>query len=232
MATASATNSSNPASSLFSSLNGTASKTNSSGTTDAQNRFLTLLTTQLKNQLNPMDNAEVTSQLAQISTVDGIERLNGTLAKLMDSQSQGQTLQAAALVGRGVLVAGSGLALQGGSAIGGFELAKAADHVNIDIKDATGTVVRTIKLTGVDAGVHSFTWDGATDAETTAADGQYTFSIAATQGSDKVTVDRLQLGLVDSVSLAATGVKVNVGGVNSSSTSLGSFGMTELKQIL
>jgi flagellar basal-body rod modification protein FlgD len=59
-------------------------------TADAQDRFLKLLTTQLKNQdpLNPMDNAQMTSQLAQISTVDGIEKLNATLQKLLSSSNE------------------------------------------------------------------------------------------------------------------------------------------------
>ena len=67
--------------SLIDSVNGTASTKTTSTTADTQDRFLKLLTTQLKNQdpLNPMDNAQLTSQLAQISTVDGIERLNATL---------------------------------------------------------------------------------------------------------------------------------------------------------
>ena len=70
---------------LLDSVNRTAGKTARSATTEAQDRFLKLLTTQLKNQdpLNPMDNAQMTSQLAQISTVDGIEKLNATLQKLL-----------------------------------------------------------------------------------------------------------------------------------------------------
>src|SRR5664279_439991 len=90
---------------LYSSLNGTPAA-KASTTTDSQSRFLTLLTAQLKNQdpLNPMDNAQMTSQLAQISTVDGIERLNTTLQSLISDSSNSQTMQAAALVGHGVLV--------------------------------------------------------------------------------------------------------------------------------
>ena len=80
------------------------SKASASG--DMNSRFLTLLTTQLKNQdpLNPMENAEVTSQLAQMSTVDGIERLNKMFQSFVDGQSAYDSMRAAALVGRGVLV--------------------------------------------------------------------------------------------------------------------------------
>ena len=81
---------------LIDAANGAAAKTKST-TADAQDRFLKLLTTQLKNQdpLNPMDNAQMTSQLAQISTVDGIEKLNATLQKLLSSSVDGEAMQAA-----------------------------------------------------------------------------------------------------------------------------------------
>ena len=100
------------------------SSTSSSKTTDVQSRFLKLLTEQLKNQdpMNPVDNAQMTSQLAQINMVDGIDKLNTTLASLVEGSQSGEAMQAAALVGKGVMVAGSGLTLSGGKAYGGFEL--------------------------------------------------------------------------------------------------------------
>ncbi len=89
-----------------------------------QNRFLKLLTTQLKNQdpLNPMDNAQMTSQLAQMSTVSGIEKLNTTLGKMLDIYDSGQSMQAAGLIGKHVLVPGNTLPLAGGQALGGAML--------------------------------------------------------------------------------------------------------------
>jgi flagellar basal-body rod modification protein FlgD len=188
---------------------------------------MTLLTTQLKNQdpLNPMDNAQMTSQLAQISTVDGISKLNTTLSKLIDSQSQTQTLQSASLVGHGVLVAGSNLTLQNGSGIGGFELTGAADNVSVQIKDANGIVVRTLSDSGMAAGVYPFTWDGKTDSGAQAVDGQYSISVTATQGANKVTVNNLQYGTVNSVAGTGTGISANLG-------TLGQFGMSDIKQIL
>src|SRR5215467_5754674 len=75
---------------------------------DLQKRFLTLLVTQIQNQdpLNPMDNAQVTTQLAQLSTVSGIGQLNTTMQSLAASFSATQTLQSAALIGHNVMVAG------------------------------------------------------------------------------------------------------------------------------
>ena len=217
-----------PASSVFASLNGTkASASNTSATDDAQNRFLKLLTTQLKNQdpMNPLDNAQMTSQLAQISTVSGIEKLNTTLQSLINNSSESQTLQAAALVGHGVLVPGSGMKLSNGGGQGGFELAGAADKVTVDIKDANGLLVRTLNMGEQKAGVVPFAWDGKTDAGAVAADGAYTFSVTATQGKDKVTADRLTLGLVQGVTRGGQGLGIDVG-------TLGKFGMADIKQIL
>lgn len=219
--------SSNASSALFESLNGKKDVKSSDSLDFAQNRFLTLLTTQLKNQdpLNPMDNAQMTSQLAQISTVDGIERLNSTLSKLIDGQSENQTLQAAALVGRGVLVAGSDLNVANSYGLAGYELAEPADRVAVEIKDANGLVVRTLRFEGQSAGVQMFTWDGKTDDKAQAADGAYTISVSATRGADKVTADRLTLGFVDSVARTSKGLDINLG-------KLGKFGMADIKQIL
>ena len=79
MATTTSTSGTGSAADIFAALNGTSSTTKSKSTTEAmEDRFLTLLMTQIKNQdpLNPLDNAQVTTQLAQINTVNGIERLN------------------------------------------------------------------------------------------------------------------------------------------------------------
>src|SRR6187402_1594564 len=72
---------------------------------DSEQRFLKLLVTQLNNQdpLNPMENAELTSQLAQMSTVSGIEKLNSTLSGLVSQTGSNQVLQAASLIGYNVL---------------------------------------------------------------------------------------------------------------------------------
>lgn len=181
--------------------------------TDAQNRFLKLLTTQLKNQdpLNPMDNAQVTSQLAQISTVDGIEKLNATLQKLVASSVDGEAMQAAALVGHQVMVTGSNLQLGDSGAIGGLQLDSSADQVVVTVKDPNGLVMRTLNLGDLDAGLHNFTWDGMTDAGAKAVNGNYAISVAAKRGTDKVTVSALQLAGVSNINRSTQGVMLNLG---------------------
>src|SRR3954453_5197710 len=83
---------------------------------DVQDRFLKLLVTQMKNQdpLNPMDNAQVTTQLAQLSTVNGIKSLNTPMQSLASSLISAQGMQSAALIGRSVIAEGSGWAYNAG----------------------------------------------------------------------------------------------------------------------
>ncbi len=189
--------------------------TATSKTDEAQGRFLKLLTEQLKNQdpLNPVDNAQMTSQLAQIDTVNGLEKLNTTLATLLESSQSGEVLQAAALVGKGVMVEGKTLSLSGGAAYGGFELASAADKVTVTIKDANGLAVQTLELGSFDSGIHNFAWDGTTASGAKAVSGDYTMSVAATRGDTDVKPTALTLSTVNSVLRTASGgVSLDVGG--------------------
>lgn len=193
----------------------------------SEDRFLTLLTTQLKNQdpLNPMDNAQMTSQLAQISTVDGIEKLNATLQALVDNSTDSEALQAAALVGHGVMVPGNVLSLQEGAALGGVELTDAADRVRVTIKDGNGLAVRTLDLGAMEAGSHLFQWDGKADSGTAAAGGAYTLSVEAVRGDTALTANALQMGVVSSVARTSQGAQLNVG-------TLGAFKLSDIKQII
>lgn len=175
-----------------------------------QDRFLTLLVTQMKNQdpLNPLDNAQVTSQLAQINTVNGIEKLNQTMTKLMASNQSMQGMQAASLVGRDVLAEGNALTLADGSAQGGFNVPAGADIVTVTVNSSSGVAIHQATLRDVGAGLHTFTWDGKTDAGAAAANGNYTFSVAATTSGKKVDVTPLAISRVDGVTPGESGVTV------------------------
>lgn len=203
------------------------STASTSSTADSQSKFLKLLTEQLKNQdpMNPVDNAQMTSQLAQINMVDGIDKLNTTLASLVEGSQSGEAMQAAALVGKGVMVGGSSLSLSGGKAYGGFELTSPADKVTVTIKDSNGLEVRKLELGDYDAGVFNFGWDGTTASGAQAADGKYTISVAATRGDTSLKPTALTLSTVNSVLRTASGsVSLDVGG------SL--VGLADIKQIL
>jgi len=111
---------------------------------ESQDRFLKLLVTQMRNQdpLNPLDNAEVTSQMAQLSTVSGIDKLNATLQALSSSMIASQSMQAASMIGHVVMVPGSGIELANGKGTAAVDLTQPADSVSVAISDAAGNVVR------------------------------------------------------------------------------------------
>lgn len=211
---------------LLAAMNG-ASASAATTTEEAQNRFMKLLVTQMKNQdpLNPMDNAQVTSQLAQLSTVTGIDKLNTTVNTLMSTFQSNQTLQAAGMIGHGVLTPGSNIELTSGMGIMGVELAGPADKVNIAIKDGSGNVVRNISLGAQEAGVLPVQWDGKTDSGAVAADGEYSFTVTAKQGAESATAKALAFGQVASVSTSSSGVSLNVPGI-------GAVALADIRQIL
>ncbi|WP_319240739.1 flagellar hook assembly protein FlgD [uncultured Propionivibrio sp.] len=214
---------------IFASINaaGKSSSTTTSAVDEQQNRFLKLLVTQLRNQdpLNPMDNAEFTSQLAQINTVTGIEKLNTTLSSLVTSLASTQAEQAATMIGKHVMVPGSELTLSSGAAYGAINLDGKADSVTVSILDSKGNVVKTEDLGAQSAGVVDFAWDGKIDSETTAPDGTYTFKVDAKQGTTAVGAKTLQLGTVSALVRTSTGFQLDLG-------SLGKVDFTNVYQVL
>ena len=193
-----------------------------SSASDLQSSFLTLLVAQLKNQdpTNPMQNNELTTQLAQISTVSGIEKLNTTLGSVSGQIDNSQSLQAANLIGHGVMIPGTTVLAGSTTTDGttststtpfGVELQQAADKVTATIKDSTGAVVRTIDIGALSAGVHTFTWDGSVTDGSTAPNGSYTVSIAASNGTTQLVAQPLQFGLVQGVIKGSDGNKLDLG---------------------
>ncbi len=205
-----------------------AKQTAKSSAESTQDRFMTLLVTQMKNQdpLNPLDNAQVTSQMAQLSTVTGIDKMNATLEALNGSYKTNQSMQAAAMIGHGVLVPGKAVSLTDGKAFLGVELTEPADKVELTIKDASGKAIRTINLGAQEAGTLQLSWDGTDDKGVVAANGQYTFTVKGMRGGKAIDgVSSLAYGMVNSVSTGAQGVKLNV-------SSVGEVDFTDVKQIL
>ena len=184
------------------------------GTKETEDRFLTLLVAQMKNQdpLNPLDNAQVTSQLAQLSTVQGIENMSRSLQELAASLGANQMSQAANLIGRAVLVPGDSIRPAELEDVIGFELARPADAVKVDIFDASGNRVRSLDLGPREGGVNLYAWDGLTSTGEAAPDARYTFRIEALQGGQPMEHTALHLNLVNSVSQGSEGVKFNLFG--------------------
>lgn len=160
-------------------------------------RFLTLLVAQLQNQdpLSPMDNAQVTSQMAQIQTVTGVEKLNNSIGSLSTQFVQMQALQGATLIGKEVIVPGNKLDIADGVGQGGFELNSAADAVKVEILSPAGQVIETLNLGAQSAGMHSFDWkSGSADNSS-----GLTFRVSATGGSTSLTSTALMRDTVTSV---------------------------------
>ena len=222
-------------------VNGAKSSTGSNALTgsnasDLQSSFLTLLVAQLKNQdpTNPMQNNELTTQLAQISTVSGIEKLNTTLGSVSGQINSSQSLQAASLIGHGVLLPGTtiraGTSTPDGTSTTtttpfGVELQQAADKVTATITDSTGAVVRTIDIGELKAGVHTFTWDGSLADGTKAPNGSYKVAISASNGTTQLVAQPLQFALVQGVIRGGDGNKLDLG-------TSGTTTLDEVRQII
>jgi flagellar basal-body rod modification protein FlgD len=195
-------------------------------------KFMTLLVTQLKNQdpLNPLDNAQVTSQLAQLQTVTGVNKLNETLETLKSSYQSSEAMQATNLIGHGVLVEGNTLNLTGGKSVFGVDLATDADNVQVVVTDPrTGKDVATIDLGAAEAGAMPLAWNGSSDSVDAAllGDGKYSFRVIATRGGQPLTdVKALSLDTVASVSTnSKDGVKLNL-------ASKGAITLADIHQVL
>ncbi len=177
--------------------------------------FLTLLTTQLRNQdpLSPLDTNQFTSQLVSFSQVEQAINENDKLANLVSLQTTNQTISALPLVGHTIQYSDNQGALVNGQAEFGYTLPSTAASANIVISDANGRVVfQTPAETG--AGAHTFTWNGKGIDGTTLPDGTYTFNVAAA-GIDKSTLQATlsAYGTVSAVNVSNGTASLSIGGV-------------------
>jgi flagellar basal-body rod modification protein FlgD len=176
------------------SASGTVKTANDAGSAD---RFLKLLVAQMQNQdpLSPMDNAQVTSQMAQINTVSGIEKLNQTVQGLNGQFVQMQALQGATLVGRDVIVPGNQLSIADGTAQGGFDLAGPADAVKVEILGPSGQVIDSLNVGAQSSGLHGFDWPAGSATEASGL----RFRVTATSGATSVASTALMRDRIDAV---------------------------------
>ena len=172
-------------------------KTGSTDMNAAQDRFLKLLVAQLNNQdpMNPLDNAQMTSQMAQINTVTGIQQVNDTLKNMADQFTAIQVLQGSSMVGHNVLVDSNTLSIDNGTAGGAIDLAGRAENVKIDILSPGGQKIDSLNLGSLDAGRHSFEWD----ASKFNLGGQPSFQVTATMGGNTIASTSMARAAVTSV---------------------------------
>jgi flagellar basal-body rod modification protein FlgD len=182
----------------YAALNSSGSSAVTQNDADSADRFLKLLVAQMQNQdpLNPMDNAQVTSQMAQINTVNGIDKLNRTVQGLNTQFVQMQALQGAALVGREVTVEGDRLAITDAVGEGAFELAGAADNVKIEILGPAGQPIDTLNLGARSSGRQDFEWPAGKHGD----GDNLRFRVTATSGAAAVQSTLLTRDQVLSVS--------------------------------
>lgn len=173
-----------------------------------QDEFLKLMLAQVKHQdpMEPMDNGEFISELAEFSTVTGIDEMNASLAALTEAYGSAQTLSSAQLVGREVLVETDRIELQDGESAGGrFELEHASGAVTAIISDAGGQQVRELPLGSLGPGRHDFDWNGHDNRGTPLPAGLYTVAIQAASGEEQIAIPMLGARRVDSVEFGAGG---------------------------
>ncbi|MBI6566483.1 flagellar hook assembly protein FlgD [Pseudomonas synxantha] len=171
--------------------------------------FLQLLVTQLKNQnpLSPQDNGAFVAQLAQFSSLEGINTLNDSVNNISSNFSSSQALQASSLVGRSIIIQSDKAMVDTSKSMNGsVEVPSAVGNVSVKITDKDGNVVRTVDMGAQSAGSQSFIWDGKNEKGEIAPAGTYTFN--ASTKNDKGDAVALATSLpatVTSVTLSKTG---------------------------
>lgn len=178
--------------------------------------FLKLLVAQLQSQdpLNPQDPTQFTAQLAQYSSLEQLMNVNENLSGLGSAFNSGMRTNAAAYIGRNATVSGNQVTLSGGAAQKvQFDLGGNAKKVSVEVKDSAGALVSVTEMGALTSGLHDFTWDGKYANGTAAADGEYTFSVVASDenGNGLDVMPRFN-GTVESISFENGRTMLNIGG--------------------
>ena len=178
-----------PVATTPSSVTGTAGGNAMAKLTSNFDTFLTLLTTQLKNQdpTSPMDSNQFTQQLVQFSQVEQQIQTNTNLSSLI---TQGSTMTAAyatSYLGKTVSVTNGQASLQAGAANWTYTLGTEAADANVTITNDKGRVVYTGPVPDNSAGTHAFAWNGKDNSGNALADGAYKLTVTA-KAADGATV--------------------------------------------
>jgi flagellar basal-body rod modification protein FlgD len=181
-----------------------------------QEDFLSLMMTQLKNQdpFKPLESSAFLGQLAQFGTVSGLQGLQTKFDSLSSSLVSNQALQAASLVGRSALVESSRATLEAGGTIGGaIDVPADTGGVSVEIRDASGQVVRHLELGARGQGLARFDWDGLTDGGAQAPPGAYQVVGSYLSGTKPAAAPTLVIAPVDSVVFGRDGFTVGLRGI-------------------
>lgn len=175
--------------------------------------FLKLLVTQLQNQdpLKPTDNTEFVAQLAQFSSLEGIQNLNSTMGGMASGISSLQDFSSSGLIGRVVKALASQVEFDGTNAVNlGYTLSSGAEKVRLSISDPSGRVVGTIDPGAQNAGSHELSWDGRDSGGVLLPAGTYAISAAAQDAKGvNVHADTELIGYVTGVNMKDSKIYVN-----------------------
>lgn len=183
-----------------------------------KNEFLNLLVAQLNNQnpLEPQGNGEFIAQLAQFSSLEGIEKLNTSMESMLSSYQSSQALQASSLVGRKVIVPTEKAVVDTSESFkASVVLPTSSSNVYVNVYDSAGSVVSRINMGEQAAGNVSFIWDGKDSSGNLMPPGTYKFEAQATYGSETKGLYTLLPANVDSVTLGGSELVLNLAGIGS-----------------
>ena len=172
-----------------------------------QQAFLTLFTTQLKNQnpLDPMDNQTFVAQLAQFSQLEASQSMKTSMDTLVKTMTGDRMLTGTSMIGRMVGVNGGPAVLQQGRPVSAYvNLPNGADGVSMQVVNSKGAVVRSQTFGSQPAGSMSLTWDGTDNQGTPLPDGSYNFIVTATSMGQTKTLTPDVMSQVISASNAGT----------------------------
>jgi len=180
------------------------------------NTFLTLLTTQLKNQdpTSPMDTNQFTQQLVEFSGVEQQINTNNNLQSLISLQTSAETIDAMPMVGKTIQYSESTAPLSNGQASFTYTLPTTAAAANLLVEDANSNVVYQTTA-NTSAGSYNFAWNGQTTAGTTAPDGPYSLAIVAADATGKaISATVTATGTISGVSVTNNVPTFNISGIN------------------
>ncbi len=179
---------------------------------ETQNYFMKMLLAQIQNQdpMNAQDPAQMTSQLTQLNTAAGIEKLNTSINSLLAQANSQSFMNNSSLIGDSVLAPGDQMALgASGPAEFGLKVAAGSTQTNVFVTAPDGKVVDELSLGALTQGVHTFTWDGSGYDGQRVPAGAYKLVVSAADGAGAaVTATSLTRGLVSGVARTDTGSKL------------------------
>ena len=171
-----------------------------------QKDFLTLFTTQLKNQdpLDPVKNEAFVAQLAQFSQLEATTGMAQTLTNYVDSMAGERMMSSANLIGKKVSVPNApALLVEGQPVQGTINLPAGADGVKFQVYDSKGILVATQIMGSQVPGDMTWSWRGTDEAGNALPDGSYRFTATAVSQGKTTTPTVSTLATVIGVSQSA-----------------------------